>query len=105
MDRFPGQESIGGDSRIPSLMYYDKTGSLRAVGAETQQKHNVELAANERWTRLEWCGYLQSVAFVIDVRHRVAGGSSTFVQNILKHLTSRMPIFPRSLRARRLSKF
>lgn len=35
-------------------MYYDKTGSLRAVGAETQQKHIIELAASERWTRLEW---------------------------------------------------
>lgn len=35
-------------------MYYDKVGSLRAVGAETQQQHIVELAATEGWTRLEW---------------------------------------------------
>ena len=54
MDRFPGQESTGGDSRIPSLIYYDKAGSLRAVGAETQQKDIVELAASEGWARLAW---------------------------------------------------
>ncbi|KAF8415387.1 hypothetical protein L210DRAFT_3657556 [Boletus edulis BED1] len=54
VSRFPGQESTGGDSRIPSIMYYDQAGSLRAVGTETQQKDIVELAASERWTRLEW---------------------------------------------------
>ena len=54
VDRFPGQESTGGDSRIPSLIYYDEAGSLRAVGAETQQKDIVELAAGEGWARLAW---------------------------------------------------
>ncbi|KAF9222351.1 hypothetical protein BS17DRAFT_818684 [Gyrodon lividus] len=52
--RYPGQENVGGNNKIPSIVYYDKEGSLRAVGAETQQQHIIELAANEQWIRLEW---------------------------------------------------
>ncbi|KAG9312597.1 hypothetical protein JVU11DRAFT_6994 [Chiua virens] len=54
VSKYPEQESTGGDSRIPSILHYDKEGLLRAVGAETQQKHIIELAASEQWTRLEW---------------------------------------------------
>ncbi|KIJ11257.1 hypothetical protein PAXINDRAFT_15797 [Paxillus involutus ATCC 200175] len=54
VSKYPGQEDVGGNNKIPSIVYYDKQGSLRAVGAETQQQHIIELAANEQWTRLEW---------------------------------------------------
>ncbi|OSX61856.1 hypothetical protein POSPLADRAFT_1145484 [Postia placenta MAD-698-R-SB12] len=32
--RFPGQENAAGDSKIPSILYYNPDGSVRAVGAE-----------------------------------------------------------------------
>ncbi|GBE79274.1 hypothetical protein SCP_0204720 [Sparassis crispa] len=32
--RFPGQENAAGDSKIQSILYYDRDGRVRAVGAE-----------------------------------------------------------------------
>ncbi|KAF9231963.1 hypothetical protein BU15DRAFT_67879 [Melanogaster broomeanus] len=43
VSKYPGQENVGGNNKIPSIIYYDKEGSLRAVGAETQQKDIIEL--------------------------------------------------------------
>ncbi|KAH7883408.1 hypothetical protein F5I97DRAFT_237833 [Phlebopus sp. FC_14] len=52
--RYPGQDNVGGDSKIPTVIYYDQEGSVRAVGAETQHQHIIAEAAREQWTRLEW---------------------------------------------------
>ncbi|KAH9933533.1 hypothetical protein B0H21DRAFT_699461 [Amylocystis lapponica] len=52
--RFPGQEGAAGDSKIPSVLYYDKTGRVRAVGAEAHLQHNVDSAIDEDWVRIEW---------------------------------------------------
>lgn len=57
LDRFPGQENAAGNSKIPSIMYYNPDGSVRAVGAEAalpglaldaedQNLHFVEWYAN-----------------------------------------------------------
>src|SRR6266576_5557375 len=32
--RFPGQEHVAGNTKIPSAIYYDKQGKLMAAGAE-----------------------------------------------------------------------
>jgi len=32
--RFPAQEVIAGASKVPSIIYYDKKGQVRAIGAE-----------------------------------------------------------------------
>jgi hypothetical protein len=34
--RFPGQEHIVGNSKIPSIIYFDKHGNLMAAGAEAE---------------------------------------------------------------------
>ncbi|KIM86827.1 hypothetical protein PILCRDRAFT_4705 [Piloderma croceum F 1598] len=52
--RFPAQENVGGDSKIPSILYYDLDGELRAVGAEALQEHIVEEAEDNGWIKLEW---------------------------------------------------
>ncbi|KLO05433.1 hypothetical protein SCHPADRAFT_911041 [Schizopora paradoxa] len=52
--RFPGQEHVPGSSRIPTVLSYDRTGKLRAVGAETLLSVNVELAEDEDWVKVEW---------------------------------------------------
>jgi hypothetical protein len=57
--RFPAQENVGGDSKIPSILYYDQQGGLRAAGAEALQEIIIDQADDEGWTRLEW--------FVVDL--------------------------------------
>ncbi|KAI9573194.1 hypothetical protein HD554DRAFT_2059684 [Boletus coccyginus] len=54
VSRYPAQEQVGGDSKIPSILYYDGQGSLRAVGAETLQQHIIDQAEEEKWVKLEW---------------------------------------------------
>jgi N-formylglutamate amidohydrolase len=52
--RFPAQEHVGGNSKIPSVVYYDKTGAVRAVGAEAFQQNVIEEAEVEGWDKVEW---------------------------------------------------
>ncbi|KIJ11256.1 hypothetical protein PAXINDRAFT_15796 [Paxillus involutus ATCC 200175] len=54
VSRYPTQEHVGGDSKIPSILYYDQQGVLRAIGAETSQLHIIEQAEDEDWVKLEW---------------------------------------------------
>ncbi|KAF7783241.1 hypothetical protein Agabi119p4_2617 [Agaricus bisporus var. burnettii] len=52
--RFPGQEKAGGTAKLPSIIYYDKNGKVRAVGAEAEGD-NVEVTADEEnWHKVEW---------------------------------------------------
>ena len=52
--RYPAQEHVGGDNKIPSMMYYDRRGTVRAIGTEALQQHIVEQAKEEKWVKLEW---------------------------------------------------
>ncbi|KAG2129861.1 uncharacterized protein EDB93DRAFT_1265156 [Suillus bovinus] len=52
--RYPAQERVGGDSKIPSILYYDLQGNVRAVGAEALQEHIIEEAEDEGWVKLAW---------------------------------------------------
>jgi hypothetical protein len=45
---------VGGDSKIPSILYYNRDGELRAIGAEALQESVVEQAEEEGWAKLEW---------------------------------------------------
>ncbi|KAL1725504.1 hypothetical protein EV714DRAFT_221153 [Schizophyllum commune] len=54
LSRFPAQEHAGGDSKIPSVLFYDRYGQVRAVGAETLQEDVILRASDERWVRSEW---------------------------------------------------
>ncbi|KIK93910.1 hypothetical protein PAXRUDRAFT_144008 [Paxillus rubicundulus Ve08.2h10] len=54
VSRYPAQEHVGGDNKIPSILYYDRQGTVRAVGAEALQHHIIEQAEEERWIKLEW---------------------------------------------------
>ena len=53
--RYPAQEHVGGDCKIPSIVYYDQHGTPRAFGAEALQDHITEQAEDEQWVKLEWC--------------------------------------------------
>ena len=52
--RYPAQEHVGGDSKIPSILYYDRQGAVRAVGAETLQQQIIDQAEEENWDKVEW---------------------------------------------------
>ncbi|PBK65399.1 hypothetical protein ARMSODRAFT_1022208 [Armillaria solidipes] len=49
--RFPAQEHVGSDAKIPTIIYYDKSEKPRAIGAEALQEHIVETAEDERWIK------------------------------------------------------
>ncbi|PPQ74250.1 hypothetical protein CVT24_001151 [Panaeolus cyanescens] len=52
--RFPAQENVGGDSKIPTILYYDAKGAVRAVGAEANREGVEEDAEDQGWIRAEW---------------------------------------------------
>ncbi|TFY59589.1 hypothetical protein EVJ58_g5686 [Rhodofomes roseus] len=54
--RFPGQEgeNKARDTKIPSVLYYDNDGELRAVGAEALSDATGFEAEAENWTRVDW---------------------------------------------------
>ncbi|KAF8554802.1 hypothetical protein OG21DRAFT_1522180 [Imleria badia] len=54
VSRYPAQEHVGGDNKIPSILYYDRQGALKAVGAEALQQHIIDQAEEENWDKLEW---------------------------------------------------
>jgi len=45
---------VGGNSKIPSIIYYDQDGVVRAVGEETVQESVIEKAEVEDWIKVEW---------------------------------------------------
>jgi hypothetical protein len=52
---------MGGDLKIPSVIYYDAQGTVRAAGAEATLPHTLIMAHREAWTKVEWFS---------DLRHR-----------------------------------
>ncbi|KAF6752179.1 hypothetical protein DFP72DRAFT_456544 [Ephemerocybe angulata] len=52
--RYPSQEQVGGDSKIPTVIYYDAMGKSCAIGAETL-KEGIETDAEENgWNIAKW---------------------------------------------------
>ncbi|THU76073.1 hypothetical protein K435DRAFT_974584 [Dendrothele bispora CBS 962.96] len=52
--RFPAREHVGGDAKIPSIIYYGQDGSIKAVGAEATQEGILEKAEDEDWVPAKW---------------------------------------------------
>ncbi|KAG2128061.1 hypothetical protein BD769DRAFT_1356651 [Suillus cothurnatus] len=51
--RFPGQEHVAGNSKIPSVMYYDRHGRVMAAGAEADNASIISQAEDEEWIKTE----------------------------------------------------
>ncbi|KAJ7593305.1 hypothetical protein C8J56DRAFT_779532 [Mycena floridula] len=51
--RFPGQEHIAGNSKIPTILYYNKHGKMTAAGAEAETTSILSMAEEEGWTKVE----------------------------------------------------
>lgn len=52
--RFPAHGHVTGTLKIPSIIYYDRFGKLKAVGAEATKEGIYEEAKDEGWTKAEW---------------------------------------------------
>jgi len=52
--RFPAQETISGASKIPTIIYYDSGGNVKAVGAEATKEGIYEAALEGNWYKAEW---------------------------------------------------
>jgi len=55
LTRFPAHEHISAASKIPTIIYYDRSGKVKAVGAEAQREGIHETADDEQWIKSEWC--------------------------------------------------
>ncbi|KIJ67005.1 hypothetical protein HYDPIDRAFT_85209 [Hydnomerulius pinastri MD-312] len=51
--RFPGQEHVAGNSKIPSVLYYDRNGKVMAAGAEADNASIASQAEDEYWIKAE----------------------------------------------------
>jgi len=54
LPRFPAQEQVGGDCKIPSLLYYDQYGVVRAAGAEALCEGLAAQKEEEQWLSCPW---------------------------------------------------
>jgi len=52
--RYPAQEKVGGDAKIPTILYYDKSGNVQAAGAEALNDRIQDEAVKNGWTKAEW---------------------------------------------------
>jgi len=52
---FPAHEQVNSGSKIPTIIYYDGDGEVRAVGSEAMKEDIVRQAKEEGWYKAEWC--------------------------------------------------
>lgn len=52
--RFPAQDHVGADSKVPSVIYYDRSGMAKACGLEALHESVVEQAEEAGWEKAEW---------------------------------------------------
>lgn len=52
--RFPATDRVGGNSKIPTIVYYDREGNPRSFGGEALQEATLERAEEEEWVKSEW---------------------------------------------------
>ena len=52
--RYPGQESVNGDLKIPTIIWYDQDGKIQAAGAEAK-RDGIDIEAElGDWVKAEW---------------------------------------------------
>lgn len=52
--RFPGGAAVGGNTKVPTVIYYDPAGSPCVIGEETQREGIDMLAEESKWIKAEW---------------------------------------------------
>lgn len=54
LNRFPDQELISSDSKVPSIIYYGQEGEVKAIGASAVVDGINERAEDGGWAKVEW---------------------------------------------------
>jgi hypothetical protein len=75
--RFPAQEHVGGDCKIPSIICYDREGDLQAVGAEATQENIQEEIEDNGWVKLEWSVLTTATRRLLTLRRKKVEASSS----------------------------
>ncbi|PPQ98997.1 hypothetical protein CVT24_003479 [Panaeolus cyanescens] len=52
--QFPAQKSVGADCKIPTILYYDTKGNMRAAGAEACDDGIADEVEDQGWVKAEW---------------------------------------------------
>ena len=63
LSSFPGQEHVAGSYKIPTILYYNKNGDMKAAGAEAESNAIIDLAEDDGWTKAELCVLCRSSRF------------------------------------------
>lgn len=81
--RFPAQMA-GGDLKIPSILYYDRQGNLKAIGAEAAQPSIADQAEDKGWVKVEW--HVQICLLPVNnADHQMLGSSFIYCQRPRRH--------------------
>ena len=56
--KFPATDHVGGESKIPSIVYYDQEGIPRAFSGKALQESIIEKAKDEEWIKVEWWDFV-----------------------------------------------
>ncbi|KAF9047815.1 hypothetical protein BJ165DRAFT_1344346 [Panaeolus papilionaceus] len=52
--QFPAQKNVGADCKIPTVLYYDLKGNMRAAGAEACDEGIADEVEEQGWVKAEW---------------------------------------------------
>lgn len=75
--RYPGNELISGASKIPTIIYYDQEGEVRAVGAEAIYEDVFEAAEDGDWVKAEWSVFHVSIQHILIPNHGLSQVQAT----------------------------
>lgn len=113
--RFPSHEHVGSEAKIPTIIYYDKEGNVRGVGAEALKQNIVEQAEEEGWVKYsEFKLYLGNIIEQAEEEGRVKYSQSklhpqlqtnTSLQITFTRISSnaRSPLFSKHIKVLRFS--
>lgn len=76
--RFPAQEHASGSSKIPTILYYDQAGEVRALGAEATNEGIFEEAEDGGWMKVEWYAVCDAIWFSLWGLQLKLGSNCTF---------------------------
>ncbi|PBK65402.1 hypothetical protein ARMSODRAFT_1022211 [Armillaria solidipes] len=106
--RFPSHEHVGREAKIPTVIFYDKEGNVRAVGAEALKQNIVEQAEEEGWVKYsefklhlqniieqpeeeDWVEYSQYILFIFPALPITYQGLLNRVKLCSRHKTNTSP--------------
>ena len=81
--RFPAHEYISGASKIPTIIYYDRAGNVKAVGAEAVEEGIYEMAEDEHWVKAEW--YVLIFSSIVCFTTKQGSNYISDLEGVLEH--------------------